>query len=149
MIVGAFITGTLAAIRPADPNAAGLRAGFLGSVLAVLTLIVTVVGTAASGATMAWPYLESSSVSSLVDLFCVPPLYSVWYAAMSVDGWQTPSPHDGRQTRTCCNRHSIVASARRCSFNRLQSCGRTSTHVHDLLESPIVFIFSDKRVLSE
>lgn len=51
MIIGAFIAGVVAAIRSTNPDAAGLRAGFLGGVVAVLTLIVTVV----NGTTAAWP----------------------------------------------------------------------------------------------
>ncbi|MGM0591567.1 MAG: DUF5518 domain-containing protein [Halobacteriota archaeon] len=49
MIVGAFIAGFIAAIRSANPDDAGLRAGFIGGVLAVLTFVVTV------GKTAAWP----------------------------------------------------------------------------------------------
>ena len=55
MILGAFIAGVVAATRSIDPDAAGLRTGFLGGVLAVFTLIVTVVGTVVSGSMTAWP----------------------------------------------------------------------------------------------
>jgi ABC-type uncharacterized transport system permease subunit len=49
MIVGAFIAGALATTRSADSGAAGLRAGFLGGVIGLLTFVVTVDTTAA------WP----------------------------------------------------------------------------------------------
>ncbi|WP_313692942.1 DUF5518 domain-containing protein [Halorarum halobium] len=43
MVIGAFIAGGIAVIRSRDPDDVGFRAGFLGGVVAVLTLIVTVV----------------------------------------------------------------------------------------------------------
>lgn len=55
VILGAFIAGVIAAVRLTDPAAAGLRAGFLGGVLGVCSLIVTVVSTATSGTAAAWP----------------------------------------------------------------------------------------------
>jgi hypothetical protein len=41
MIVGAMIAGALAVGRSVDPDAAGLRAGFLGGIVAILTFVVT------------------------------------------------------------------------------------------------------------
>jgi len=55
MTIGAFIAGVIAAVRVTEPDAAGLRAGFLGGVLGVSSLIVTVVSTSASGTAAAWP----------------------------------------------------------------------------------------------
>ena len=55
MILGAFIAGFIAATRATDPDAAGLRAGFLGGALAVLTLIATVISTPASNTAITWP----------------------------------------------------------------------------------------------
>lgn len=55
MIIGAFIAGVIATIHSTDPDAAGLRAGFVGGVLAVFTLIVTVVSAVVSGTAAAWP----------------------------------------------------------------------------------------------
>lgn len=49
MIIGAFIAGVLAGIRSTDSGAAGLRAGFLGAVVGVLTFLFTV------GTTTVWP----------------------------------------------------------------------------------------------
>ncbi len=49
MIVGALIAGSIAAIRSTEPSAAGLRAGFLGGIVGMLTIIVT------DGMTAAWP----------------------------------------------------------------------------------------------
>jgi hypothetical protein len=48
MICGAFIAGVIAAVRSANPSAAGLRAGFIGAVLGLLVFIGTV------GTTVAW-----------------------------------------------------------------------------------------------
>ncbi|RDZ62614.1 hypothetical protein C5B90_15705 [Haloferax sp. Atlit-12N] len=49
MIFGAFIAGAVAAVRSTDPDAAGLRAGFLGGVLELVIFAVT------TGTTAAWP----------------------------------------------------------------------------------------------
>lgn len=86
MILGAFIAGVIAAIRSTDPDAAGLRAGFLGGVLAVLTLIVRVVGTAGSSTTAAWPpsrVVFWVFASGLV--LCVAPIFGL--ACGRVGGW--------------------------------------------------------------
>lgn len=41
MIIGAMIAGAFAISRSVDPGAAGLRAGLLGGVVAVLTFVFT------------------------------------------------------------------------------------------------------------
>ena len=86
MILGAFIAGVFATTRSTDPDAAGLRTGFLGGVLAVLTLIVTVVGTAASGSMAAWPLSRVVFwifASGLV--LCVAPVFGL--VCGRVGGW--------------------------------------------------------------
>ena len=49
MIIGAFTAGVIAAIRSTDSDAAGLRAGFLGAVVAIITFLFT------GGTTTVWP----------------------------------------------------------------------------------------------
>jgi len=77
MIFGAFTAGVAAAIRSTDPDAAGVRAGALGGVVAVLT--PTVAGDGPSVETLlAWPspYLlvglavVALFISSLFGLVC-------------------------------------------------------------------------------
>lgn len=46
MIIGAMIAGALAVSRSVDPTAVGLRAGFLGGIVAILTFVVTKAPTA-------------------------------------------------------------------------------------------------------
>lgn len=41
MIIGATLAGALAVTRSVDPSAAGLRAGFLGGIIALLTFVFT------------------------------------------------------------------------------------------------------------
>ncbi|MFB9804983.1 DUF5518 domain-containing protein [Haladaptatus pallidirubidus] len=80
MTIGAFIAGVIAVIRSADPDAAGLRAGFLDGVLAVLTFIVTV------GTAVAWPlsrvvfFVFASGL-----ILCVAPIFGLGFGR--VGGW--------------------------------------------------------------
>lgn len=97
MIIGAFIAGVIAAIRSTDPGAAGLRAGFLGGVLAVLTLIVTVISTVGSGTTAVWPLSRVVFwifASGLV--LCIAPVFGLgcgrvggWMANTVASRWTT------------------------------------------------------------
>ena len=72
MLIGAFIAGGLAVIRATDSGASGLRAGFLGGVVGVLTFIVT------TGTTAAWP-LSSVAFFALASMgvLCVAPLFGL------------------------------------------------------------------------
>jgi hypothetical protein len=80
MIVGAFIAGGIAAIRSTDPDAAGLRAGFLGGVLAVLTFLVT------AGTTAAWPLSRVVFfVFATVGILCIAPIFGL--GCGRVGGW--------------------------------------------------------------
>ncbi|WP_132057975.1 DUF5518 domain-containing protein [Halorussus amylolyticus] len=54
MIVGAFIAGAIAVLRSTDPEAAGLRAGLLSGVVAILTPLVAPDGLSVAGL-IAWP----------------------------------------------------------------------------------------------
>ncbi|MCU4972078.1 DUF5518 domain-containing protein [Halobacteria archaeon AArc-m2/3/4] len=97
MIIGAFIAGVVAAIYSTDPDAAGLRAGFLGGALAVLALVVTVVSGAISGTMAAWPLSRVVFwvfASGLV--LCVAPLFGLgfgraggWVANAVASRWTT------------------------------------------------------------
>ncbi|ADQ68511.1 hypothetical protein C499_14085 [Halogeometricum borinquense DSM 11551] len=86
MIIGAFIGGAIAAIRSASPDAAGLRAGFLGGVIAVLTFIVTVVSAASSGTVAAWTLSRIVFwVAGGVLVLCVAPIFGL--GCGRVGGW--------------------------------------------------------------
>lgn len=60
MIVGALIAGGIAANRSVDPNTAGLRAGFLGGLIAVFVFVLT------EGTTVMW------SLNTIVFFFWLP-----------------------------------------------------------------------------
>jgi hypothetical protein len=86
MTIGAFIAGAVAALRSGDPGAAGLRAGFLGGVLAVLAFVATVVGPAVGGTTAVWPpsrvvfYVLAGGL-----VLCVAPVFGLGFGR--VGGW--------------------------------------------------------------
>lgn len=87
VIIGAFIAGVIAALRVTDPDAAGLRAGFLGGVLEVCSFIVTVVNTATVVRLRHGRSLELYFGSSLLDWFCVlPRIPSSMWSCRRVDG---------------------------------------------------------------
>jgi hypothetical protein len=97
MILGAFIAGAIAAIRTTDPDAAGLRAGFLGGILAVLTLIVTVLSTPASSTTAAWPLSRVVFWVFAVGLaLCLAPVFGL--ACGRIGGWVANSVTSRYQT---------------------------------------------------
>ena len=78
MIIGAFIAGVIAALRSADPDAAGFRAGLLAGAVGVSTLILSVVGDALSGGTEAWPLYRVVFFGVAGVLFlCVAPLFGL------------------------------------------------------------------------
>ncbi|RDZ39852.1 hypothetical protein C5B91_17710 [Haloferax sp. Atlit-10N] len=80
MIFGAFVAGAIAAVRSADPDAAGLRAGFLGGALELLVFMVT------SGTTTAWP-LSRVAFFALASAFvlCLAPVFGL--GCGRVGGW--------------------------------------------------------------
>lgn len=72
MIVGAFIAGGLAATRSTDPGAAGLRAGFVGGVVGILTFLVTLETTAA------WPVARVLFwVFAGIAILCIAPVFGL------------------------------------------------------------------------
>ncbi|WP_416840447.1 DUF5518 domain-containing protein [Haloferax sp. DFSO52] len=87
MIIGAFIGGTIAALRSADPGAAGFRSGVLAGGVAVLTLIVTVVSTVLSGATVARPSLARVVFIVVAGglVLCIAPIFGL--VSGRVGGW--------------------------------------------------------------
>lgn len=88
MIFGAFIAGCIAAIRSTDPDAAGLRAGFLGGALAVLTFGMGVVGTVVSGTTTVWPLPRVVFWTFAIGLvLCVAPVFGLAFGRFG--GWIT------------------------------------------------------------
>ncbi|GKZ14181.1 DUF5518 domain-containing protein [Haladaptatus sp. T7] len=82
MIVGALVAGGIAAIRSTEPSAAGLRAGFLGGLVAVLIFLVTV------DITAVWPlsrvifWVFAGGIS-----LCVAPLFG--RGCGRIGGWVT------------------------------------------------------------
>ena len=86
MIFGAFIAGAIAAIGSTDPEAAGLRAGFLGGVLAVLLFVMTVISSAVSGTMGVWPLSRVVFWVFACGLFlCVAPIFGLGFGR--VGGW--------------------------------------------------------------
>ena len=88
IVIGAFTAGVIAAVRSTNPDEAGLRAGFIGGTLAVVTLIVTIVSTAISGTMAAWPLSRVVFwifASGLV--LCLSPVFGLVFGR--VGGWVT------------------------------------------------------------
>ncbi|MDZ5810769.1 DUF5518 domain-containing protein [Halorubrum sp. AD140] len=78
MIIGAFISGVIAVIRATDPGAAGLRTGFIGGVLAVLTFIVTVISTPTGSPIVVWPLSRVVFWVFAVGLgLCIAPVFGL------------------------------------------------------------------------
>lgn len=65
MIFGAFIAGFIAVMRSAKPDAAGLRAGLLGGIVAILISIFSEASFAVKNTMITWP----SASSTLVFIF--------------------------------------------------------------------------------
>lgn len=82
MIVGALIAGGIAATRSTDSGAAGLRAGFLGGVIGILTFVVAVDTTAA------WPVSRVVfGVLSGIAVLCIAPVFGLGCGRLG--GWMT------------------------------------------------------------
>jgi len=72
MIVGAFIAGGIAATRSTAAGAAGLRAGFLGGVVGLLTFVVTL------ETTEAWPASRVFFwVFAGIAVLCIAPVFGL------------------------------------------------------------------------
>jgi hypothetical protein len=80
MIIGALIAGALAATRSVDPSAAGLRAGLLGGIIALLTFVFTEAITAAWSASRLLFFAAAGGV-----VLCVSPMFGLVFGR--VGGW--------------------------------------------------------------
>lgn len=80
MVVGALIAGGIAANRSVEPSAAGLRAGFLGGLIAVAVFIFT------EGATVAWSLNTFVFfLIAVVMLLCFSPVFGLLFGR--IGGW--------------------------------------------------------------
>jgi hypothetical protein len=78
MLIGAFLAGAIAAIHATDPAAAGLRAGFLGGVLAAIIFPVTIASTPASSTISSWSLSSIGFWVFAVGLaLCIAPLFGL------------------------------------------------------------------------
>lgn len=80
IIIGPIIAGAIAANRSVEPSAAGLRAGFLGGIVAVSVFILT------EGTTVAWSLNTIMFfVVAVVMLLCLSPLLGL--ISGRIGGW--------------------------------------------------------------
>lgn len=87
MIVGALIAGGIAATRSMDPSAAGLRAGFLGGLIAVFVFVLT------EGATVAWSLNTNVFfLLAVVMVLCLSPVFGLIFGR--IGGWVTNTVAD-------------------------------------------------------
>jgi len=89
MIVGAMIAGAIAANRSTEPSAAGVRAGFLGGVIAVSVFLLT------EATTVTWslntiPFF----LVAVVGLLCVSPVFGL--ISGRIGGWVANTVADFR-----------------------------------------------------
>lgn len=80
MIIGASVAGAIAAGRSTAPSAAGLRAGFLGGVIAVLTYVFTEALTATWSASRLAFFVFAGGV-----VLCISPVFGLVFGR--VGGW--------------------------------------------------------------
>ena len=80
ILVGAMIAGAVAANRSVEPGAAGLRAGFLGGMIAVSVFILT------DGTTVTWS-LNTIVFFLIADvmLLCISPVFGL--ISGRIGGW--------------------------------------------------------------
>jgi len=81
-VVGALIAGGIAVNRSIEPSAAGLRAGFLGGVIAVSVFVLT------EGTTVAWSLnTVVFFLIAVVMLLCLSPVFGLIFGR--IGGWVT------------------------------------------------------------
>ena len=81
-VVGALIAGGIAVNRSIEPSAAGLRAGFLGGVIAVFVFVLT------EGTTVAWSLnTVVFFLIAVVMLLCLSPVFGLIFGR--IGGWVT------------------------------------------------------------
>jgi hypothetical protein len=89
MLVGAIIAGAVAANRSVEPSAAGLRAGFLGGMIAVSVFILT------EGATVTWSLSTIVFFLIAVVMFlCISPVFGL--VSGRIGGWVANTVADFR-----------------------------------------------------
>lgn len=70
MIIGAMVAGAIAVTRAIEPSAAGLRAGFLGGIIAILSFLLT------EGMSIIWSANRVMFFILAVGMFvCVAPIF--------------------------------------------------------------------------
>ena len=79
MIFRAFIAGFIAVIRSVNPDAAGLRAGLLGGIVAILISIISEASFAIKNTMIAWPSAPSTLVFVIfsVIILVLTPLFGL------------------------------------------------------------------------
>lgn len=80
MLVGSIIAGAVAANRSIEPSTAGLRAGFLGGMIAVFVFVLT------EGTAVTWS-LDTSVffLIAVVMLLCISPVFGL--ISGRIGGW--------------------------------------------------------------
>lgn len=89
MLVGAMIAGAVAANRPVEPSGAGLRAGFLGGVIAISVFLLT------EGTTVTWSLntIVFFLIACVVFL-CISPVFGL--ISGRIGGWVANTVADFR-----------------------------------------------------
>lgn len=89
MVVGSIISGAVAANRSAEPSAAGVRAGFLGGLIAVSVFIFT------DGTTVRWSLNTIVFfIIAVVMVLCVSPMFGL--VSGHIGGWIANTVADSR-----------------------------------------------------
>jgi len=89
MLVGAIISGAVAANRSVEPSAVGLRAGFLGGMMAVCVFILT------EGATVTWSLnMIVFFLIGVVMFLCISPVFGLIFGR--IGGWVANTVADFR-----------------------------------------------------
>ncbi|MEZ3165225.1 DUF5518 domain-containing protein [Halorubrum sp. RMP-47] len=92
MIVGALLAGAIATRRSVGPSAAGLRAGFLGGVTAVVVFLIT------EGMTVAWSLNTSVFFAiAIVMILSITPVFGLIFGR--IGGWVANTVTDFRVGR--------------------------------------------------
>jgi hypothetical protein len=91
MFVGALVAGALATTRSTDPGAAGLRAGFLGGVVSILTVVVTLDPSAA------WPLSRVVfGIVAGIAILSIAPVFGLLFGCLG--GWVANAVASGPTT---------------------------------------------------
>ncbi len=92
MLVGAIIAGAVAANRSVEPSAAGLRAGFLGGMIAISVFVLT------EGTTVTWSLNTIVFfLIACVMFLCISPVFGL--ISGRIGGWVANTVADSRVDR--------------------------------------------------